>query len=49
LEQEREEIVKTARENNIPLEEIGLGADDLDLNFADDEEDEEEEELEEEE
>jgi exonuclease VII small subunit len=45
LEREREDIIKTAKENNIPLEEIGLDEDALDIDFdVDDDEDLDEEE-----
>lgn len=43
LKKEKEEIIKTARDNNIPLEDIGITADD-DLDDYDDLEEEEEEE-----
>jgi exonuclease VII small subunit len=39
LEREREDIIKTAKENNIPLEEIGLDEDALDIDFDIDDED----------
>lgn len=41
LRQEKEEIIKTAKENNISLEELGITEDD---DFDDDEDDDEEEE-----
>ena len=49
LKKEKEEIIKTAKENNIPLEEIGISEDDDDDDFDDFDEDEEDEEDEEEE
>ena len=49
LKKEKEEIIKTAKENNIPLEEIGISEDDDDDDFDDFDEDEEEEEEDEEE
>jgi exonuclease VII small subunit len=33
LEKEREDIIRTAKENNIPLDEIGLDEDALDIDF----------------
>jgi exonuclease VII small subunit len=44
LEREREDIIKTAKENNIPLEEIGLDEDVLDIDFDYDDDDLDEEE-----
>jgi exonuclease VII small subunit len=43
LEKEREDIIRTAKENNIPLDEIGLDEDvlDIDFGFGDDDDDEE--------
>jgi exonuclease VII small subunit len=48
LEKEREDIIRTAKENNIPLEEIGLDEDALDISF-DDDDDEDDDDLDEEE
>jgi exonuclease VII small subunit len=42
LEKEREDIIRTAKENNIPLEEIGLDDDSMNLDFEDDSKEEEE-------
>jgi exonuclease VII small subunit len=43
LEKEREDIIRTAKENNIPLEEIGLDENSLDIDFDEELSDEEEE------
>ncbi|MDR2760793.1 MAG: exodeoxyribonuclease VII small subunit [Rickettsiales bacterium] len=48
LEKEREEIIRTAKDNNIPLEEIGFSEDDMDIDLAGDDDEEEDEESEEE-
>ncbi len=40
LKKEKEEIIKTAKENNIPLEEIGITEDDDDFEDEDEEEEE---------
>jgi exonuclease VII small subunit len=42
LEKEREDIIRTAKENNIPLEEIGLDDDSMNLDFDDELKEEEE-------